>query len=389
MLLSFQSIATTVSAHPWLTLVLFVLTSATVLHLFSEVSLGDVLAGVFRLLGSIFAAPFHFIRSAVSAVAGFAADDGTESGSRTYLLHRSIEYTRLGTLVGAILLVATGLVVAVLGVWPSAQLEQRKSLLAQRDAVDSAYAIDSTRLAELTSAGQAELARRREAVKDSLRQRRDGIANSVMRFWQEVNNSVPAPDAWAYRLDSAVTQLSSSMGGEGDGEREIVSVEVANTLMSRLIDSEPGESVWNDDPYPYRYAEDSALVASSATIRFALSGMLKADTAWTQMNRGFLLALSAVETQYALVNALRTGSTEQEIEAINARQGVRTTEREMVERGLDDIDWFAGVKFFFLTLLYTYLLFVAFVWLMGIAIETTLLFVGIAQDIAAMRKRSE
>jgi hypothetical protein len=389
MLLSFQSIGNTVSAHPWLTLFLFLLTSALVLHQFAEVSLGEVFSGVLRLLGSIFAAPFHFIRSAVGAVAGFAADDGADARSRTYLLHRSIEYTRLATLVAAILLVATGLVVAILGVWPSAQLEQRTMLKAQLASVDSAYAIDSMRLAELTSSGQAELARKREVVKDSLRTRRDGLATSVTQFWKSVDNTVPAPEGWAYRLDSAaVSQLAQETGGEVDGS-DGASVAVASTLMNRLIDSEPGEAVWNDDPYPYRYTEDSALVAMGASIRRSLGDLLKADSAWAEMSRGFLLALSSVETQHTLVNILRTGSTEQEVEAINLRQTTNAAQRQELQQALGEIKWFAGVTFFFLTLLYTYLLFVAFVWLMGIAIETTLLFVGIAQDIAAMRKRAE
>lgn len=391
MLLSLQSLGNTISAHPWLTLVLFLLTSALVLRHFSEVELDEVFTGVLRLLRSIFDAPFHFIRSAMRAMAAFRTDDGTEAHSRTYLLHRSIEYSRLATLVGAILLVATGMTVAILGVWPSEQLQQRKSWKAILSTADSAHAADSLRLVELTSGEQAEIARRRQATQDSLRGRRTAIAGSVQQYWDEVGNTITPPDRWIERLDSAVTQLLAPPSADADGEGSVApQVTVAAALIDRLQNSsaESGQA-WDNYPAAYRYAEDSALVVSGSSVRKALTGLVKADTTWTVLQRGLLLAISVVETQHTYVNALRVGSTEQEIEAINARMSITDTERTTARQALKDIRWFAGVKFFFLTVLYTYLLFIAFVWVAGLAIETTLLFVGIAQDIAALRRRSE
>lgn len=390
MLLSMQSIGNTISAHPWLTILLFLLTSTLVLHYFSDVSKSALVAGVVRLLGSIFVAPFHFIRSAVTSVAGFTANDGADARSRTYLLHRSIEYTRLAALVSALLIVATGMTVAVLGVWPSKQFEQRKVLRAQRTAADSLYLADSLRLIELSGTGQEEIARRREALRDSLRQRRTTIAASVTRFWQSVDNTVQTPDNWNYTLDSAVAELVRRPGADSaalaPGE---FSGNVATPLMDRLINSEADEEVWDDDPSTYRYSEDSALVANTASVKQALGTLVKGDTAWRPVQRGFLLALSALETQQALVNTLRVGSAEQEIETLRSRTTITAAERERINQALDDIAWFAGIKFFLVTLLYTFLLFVVFVWAVGLAIETTLLFVGIAQDVAAVRRQGE
>ncbi len=83
------------------------------------------------------------------------------------------------------------------------------------------------------------------------------------------------------------------------------------------------------------------------------------------------------------------GSAAQEIEASNTRMPMTEAERTTARDALKDIRWFAGGKFFFLTVLTTSLLFVAFVGVAGLATETTLLFVGIARDIAALRRRSE
>lgn len=382
MLPSFDAIGNTISAHPWLTLLLFLLTSGLVLHYFSDVALGSVIAGVFRLLGSIFAAPFHFIRLAVTGVAGFAADDAVDARSRTYLLHRSIEYSRLGALVGAILLVATGMTTAILGVWPSEQLAQRKALRQQIATADSIYEADSLRRAELTGSAQAEITRKREALRDSLQRRRTTIASSLAQFIDSVV-ALPysvLPDDWEQVLGEKIASES--------GQASSDSLLIAKELLDRLNNGRPGGEVWNDSPYTYRASMDSAIVAAGPSIRRALKALAKSDTAWQAPQRGFLLALSAVETQVALVNALRFGSTEEEIEMITSRMTYTASERDGARQSLRDIKWFSGVKFFFLTVFYTFLLFVAFVWAVGLAIETTLLLIGIAQDTAAIRQQS-
>lgn len=381
MLLTLQSLTTTISDHPWLTLFLFVLTGILVLRYFSDVALDEVFAGVFRLLGSIFVAPFHFIRAAMKSMAGFTSNDTADSGSRTYLLHRSIEYSRLAALVGAILIVAVGMTVAVIGVWPSEQLNQRREFKEGLARVDSAYAADSVRLQELSGAQQQEVAKKRAATRDSLRQRRATIQTSVSRFWENAPNWT-APDQWDQRLDSAYNAVRAQAVTDSN-------VSVSPLLINRLQNSTPSGSVWDDNPYQYRYSEDSALVALGPDVKKALASLVKADSSWKELQRGFLLALSAVETQQALVNALRIGTIEQEVAVLKSRMDDAASRRNNYREALKAIDWFSGVKFFFLTIFYTYLLFIAFVWAVGLAIETTLLLVGIAQDIAALRKRGE
>lgn len=381
MLLTLQSLTTTISDHPWLTLFLFVLTGILVLRYFSDVALDEVFAGVLRLLGSIFVAPFHFIRAAMKSMAGFTSNDTADSGSRTYLLHRSIEYSRLAALVGAILIVAVGMTVAVIGVWPSEQLNQRREFKEGLARVDSAYAADSVRLQELSGAQQQEVAKKRAATRDSLRQRRTTIQTSVSRFWENAPNWT-APDQWDQRLDSAYNAVRAQAVTDSN-------VSVSPLLINRLQNSAPSGSVWDDNPYQYRYSEDSALVALGPDVKKALASLVKADSSWKELQRGFLLALSAVETQQALVNALRIGTIEQEVAVLKSRMDDAASRRNNYREALKAIDWFSGVKFFFLTIFYTYLLFIAFVWAVGLAIETTLLLVGIAQDIAALRKRGE
>lgn len=380
MLLTLQSLTNTISDHPWLTLFLFILTGILVLRYFSDVALDEVFAGVFRLLGSIFVAPFHFIRAAMKSMAGFTSNDTADSGSRTYLLHRSIEYSRLAALVGAILIVAVGMTVAVIGVWPSEQLNQRREYKEGLARVDSPYAADSVRLQELSGAQQQDVAKKRAATRDSLRLRRTTISTSVSRFWESTANWT-APDQWDQRLDSAYNAVRVSTADS--------SAFVASRLIGRLRNSAPGGSVWDDTPYQDRYSEDSALIATGPDVKKALASLVKADSSWKELRGGFLLALSAVETQHALVNALRLGTIEQEIEALKTRMDDATLQRNNYQYALKAIDWFSGVKFFFLTVFYTYLLFIAFVWAVGLAIETTLLLVGIARDIAALRKRGE
>lgn len=383
MLLTLQSLTTTISDHPWLTLFLFVLTGILVLRYFSDVALDEVFAGVFRLLGSIFVAPFHFIRAAMKSMAGFTSNDTADSGSRTYLLHRSIEYSRLAALVGAILIVAVGMTVAVIGIWPSEQLNQRRVLKEQLAPVDSAYAADSVRLQELNGAQQQEVARKRAATRDSLRQRRMTIQTSVSRFWE---GNLTVPDQWELRLDSAVFAVRGPSTVDSTVDSTI---SVTYQLSNSLQQSRPGGSVWDDDPYQGRYSDDSTLVAMGPDVKKALASLVKADSSWKDLQRGFLLALSAVETQQALVNALRIGTIEQEVAVLKSRMDDAAYRRNNYREALKAIDWFSGVKFFFLTIFYTYLLFIAFVWAVGLAIETTLLLIGIAQDIAALRKRGE
>ncbi len=383
MLLSLESIGNTISQHPWLTLAIFLVTGLLVLHRFSDVALDEVIGGVFRLLGSIFVAPFHFIRTVVTSLAGFTANDGADAQSRTYLLHRSIEYSRLGALVGAILILATGLTVAVLGVWPSEQLEQRRIFREQLSSADASYSADSTRLAALTSTEQAEIARQRAALRDSLQRRRTTLATSVSQFIDSVvalPNPI-LPEEWEESLQGRIVLEMKPVGTD--------TIQIARLLLDRLNNSRPGGEVWNDSPYSFRYTEDSAVVAAGPAIRRALKALAQSDSAWRTPQRGFLLTLSALETQVALINALRVGSIEQEIEVVRALIASAESQRESARQGLRRIEWFAGVKFFFVTILYTYFLFVAFVWAAGLAIETTLLFIGIAQDVAAMRKRSE
>jgi hypothetical protein len=379
----FRGIGETIGAHPWLTLALFVLTSLVVLRVFSEQSIGEFLSGALRLLRSIFVAPFHFIRTAVRAISSHVVDEDADARTRTYLLHRSIQYSQLGTLAVAILIIATGLVVALLGIWPSDQLTFRRETKASLETVNAQYAADSTRLAELTTASQATVEAQRSAQRDSLRRQRDQIATGVQGWWQTEQPKLQLPDGWGTAIDSTIRAKVASTASMGD------TIAYTDLLVYRLQNAEPGESVWDDSPWNARFTEDSTLAAVAGPIRSALEALTKTDSAYRPLTRGLVLALSATQTQHSLVKILRLGSTEDEIASVKSSLEMNQMERDNLNQMLKAIDWFSGVKFFFVTILYTFLAFVAFVWAAGLAIETTLLFVGIAQDIAALRKRSE
>lgn len=335
------NVAVAFQQHPFLLLAIaagfFVLAVAA----FSGNQVGSVVEGMFRLLGSIFTAPVHFLRSVVQALLRFRADDAAESRSRTFLLWRSVQYALFLAFVVSLAMGSAGVTIAVLGLWPSAQLAERKELSAALETADTTFRADSQSLATLMASNPAQAAKQRADRLTQLQQRRDELRTQFSPVIDSINSVNNARGTF-------VSEVWRSASDELLSNKALVIAQV--------------------DSFVERHKGDYESAELDQIRRF-----VHAEIAGQEMDR----ERSALE---------QAGSPDDQIKVLEMAVNTDRERLASLKEARSNINYFAGVRFFFTTLLLTYLYLVIFVWAVGTAIESVSLFIGLSRDLAVVRQ---
>lgn len=338
MLQTLSNVVLAFQQHTLLAFLIAVVLFVAAIGAFSGGNVGSVLDGMFRLLASIFIAPFHFLRGVVQALLRFRADDAKEAASRTFLLWRSVQYALFIAFVVSMVAFSAGVTISLLGLWPSEQLALRKELKTNLLAVDSALTADSVALAALMGSNPAQAAQQRTTRIAQLQQRVQELQPLVSSIADSLNT-----------INSATKLFLAE-----------VSIKDLDLPNKALI-------LAQTDSFTERHAKDYSadeLDQLRRYVRFRIDGLEIAA------ERGLLEnAQSPADQQRIREDAVKNDKERQ----------------ASIKQALGNIDYLSGIRFFFTTLLLTYLYLVAFVWAVGTAIESIALFVGLSRDLAAVR----
>ena len=339
----FGNVVIAFQAHPVLLGLLFLGCFLGAIALFSGGQLGAALDGIRRIFGGLFTAPFLFLRKVIRQAIAYREDSAREAASRSFLLWTSLQVAYVLVFMAAMALAAAGVVVAAAGVWPSAQLAERRALKASEQEADSTLAALQARLDSLKGANVAEQGRQRDARLAALQATIDSAAALNEVLTDSMNQHNTAKQAF---MEDVWQQVSDSNFA---GARAFITARTEAFVEART---------------------EELPEADLAQVRRFIRGRITLAVAREEQE-----ALQASPDPAAEERTLR--------EQVTAEEG----RKEELRRQRGALRYFDGVKAFGVTLLVTCLYLLAFVWVAGTAVEGAALFVGMARDLAALRAR--
>ena len=136
---SYSELLTGVAAYAVFVLVAFVVLFVLILAFIARNDSGSAVRGLFALVGSFFAAPFHYLRSVVRTLIAHASNSDSEHAeSKQYLLQKLILLSNAGLLLTTIAILAAGVVMSWIALSPPEQRAQKRMLTAQIEEVEKA-----------------------------------------------------------------------------------------------------------------------------------------------------------------------------------------------------------------------------------------------------------
>jgi hypothetical protein len=364
---------------------------------FAEGQFEETVTGMFRLMLSVFTAPFYYLQSAVRAIRGFRQLNASDAHRSTFLLWRTVQYSRFVIFLLAILLGSGGIATALTSLWPSKQLEERTSLQTSLARADSVVAVDSMKLLDpaLADPERASAVRKsRLTVLPGLRDSAERAVNLLADSVNAIKDSVHVvsdsviiatrprlPDG---SLFAAEIQPRSVSEGFSDSTLATLKLEYKRAVWDPVLKAVSGPT--NDSTIALLASYGSRAIAASEGFLAIYKGHKPAHA---EMLNRLMRAWVRYNSLSQELRILRTSPTPAEIVASlqSQLQGDRVW-RTGILRQLGAIDYLSGIPVFLTTLGVTYLYLAAFLWTFGTGIEWVSTFVGISRDLETLRERS-
>jgi hypothetical protein len=343
---SYSALFTEVASYAIFALIAFIVLFTLILTLIAKSDSSLAIRGLFVLLGSFFAAPFHYLRSVIrTLIAHQSGADSARTESKQYLLQKLILLSNAGLLVSTVAILAAGVVMSWIALSPPGQRAQRRALSARIDEMDKAIETRQTEAAKAKADADPSKASARVA---QMEQNVGKLTADLENARQRAAGVVTGQQAF-----QAIETYLQRQPARSEGQIESIAQEIARYVNANVPD-EAGKQVLQ------AYA-----------------------TAWQQ------LAKANVEGE-ALRRTLReaqaqSAASESQIRAMTEQ--LQRLEAERAEMGF----LFTGANAWasFTSLLGTFFMAFCWVWIVGVAIESAGLFIDVAENVRRVRAAAE
>lgn len=126
--LGFGDVFSSLTQHPLVGLLVFLVVAAGALSVLSEGRLGEALGGLFRVLLTIFTTPFIFLRDALATVRTSGDEEQHYQRTRIFMLFRYSRIQYLGILIICLLVISSGVTSAVMAMYPQSEIDAGRAL---------------------------------------------------------------------------------------------------------------------------------------------------------------------------------------------------------------------------------------------------------------------
>jgi hypothetical protein len=343
---SYSALFTEAASYALFALIAFIVLFTLILTLIAKSDSSLAIRGLFVLLGSFFAAPFHYLRSVIRTLIAHQSNaDSARTESKQYLLQKLILLSNAALLVSTIAILAAGVVMSWIVLSPPQERAQRRALSAQIDEMDKAIETRQTEAAKAKAdADPAKVAARIAQTEQNVAKLTADLESARKRA---------AEMGTGQQAFQAIETYLQRQPARSEGQVDSMAQEIVRYVNTNVSD-EAGKQV---------------LQAYAA--------------AWQQ------LAKANVEG-----DALRRTMQQEKAQADAAESQIKAmTERlEQLKAARSEMGFLvtgANVWASFTSLLGTFFMAFCWVWVLGVAIESAGLFIDVAENVRRVRAAAE
>jgi hypothetical protein len=324
--------------------VAFVFLFVAALLLVAKHDAGRAVAGCLRLAFSFLSAPVFYLRAVVASLVEYAHEgDAHYKRSKQYLLQKVMLLANTGLLVGALSLVAAGLVASWLALYPPEQRVQRRVLAGQIEAVNAELKDTRNQLEKLNAESDP------KAANLKLQPLREAADNGAAEYDKQ-RKALQANDALA-RLYVPIERYLESQEGQPTSVDRIQAV--TNEVVTFLNQNGADE-----------------------TAKQAMRSLVQSWVGWQQARA----KLTSFEEQMRTVDS-RRAALEQAIQAEKSQIERLESERQALGIMLTASNLIAAILAFARMLIAAFF----FVWFGGLLVESAGLLLDMADNLRLMR----